>query len=102
MIYVKERPGAKNFIKKMSEFYELIIFTASKQEVKNLLPVIQEYYLFIDIYDKYANPVIDEIDPDHNIKKRLFRQNCTFNGFNYIKNLSLLERDLRNIIIIDV
>jgi TFIIF-interacting CTD phosphatase-like protein len=32
-IYVKVRPGAKEFLKEMAEVYELMIFTASISEV---------------------------------------------------------------------
>ncbi len=35
-IYVKVRPGAKQFLKEMSKYYELIIFTASISEVSFL------------------------------------------------------------------
>lgn len=32
-IYVKERPGLKNFLHTMNEHYEIMIFTASQKEV---------------------------------------------------------------------
>ncbi len=56
-IYVKIRPGAMEFIKEMSKYYELFLFTASVSD--------------------YANPVIDRIDPDHHIAVRLYRDNCS-------------------------
>jgi len=43
-VYVAIRQGVKEFLDKMSEIYELVVFTASLA--------------------KYANPVLDYIDPD--------------------------------------
>jgi RNA polymerase II subunit A small phosphatase-like protein len=42
-VYVLRRPGARDFLKRMSEFYEVVIYTAS--------------------LEKYANPLIDKLDP---------------------------------------
>ena len=44
------RPGTKEFIKKVSEFFEVIIFTAS--------------------ISKYALPLLDILDTDKKIKYR--------------------------------
>ncbi|EGR33138.1 NLI interacting factor-like phosphatase family protein, putative [Ichthyophthirius multifiliis] len=57
-VYVKKRPGCDFFIEVLSQYYEIIIFTASLQE--------------------YANPVIDYIDQNKRSSMRLFRENCTF------------------------
>ena len=37
IIYVKLRPGVKEFIKKMIKLYEIVIFTASTEEYANQL-----------------------------------------------------------------
>ena len=50
---------------------------------------------------KYANPLLDLLDPDHCIQHRLFRDNCKLTGEGFIKDLSQLGRDLKDIIIID-
>ena len=65
-VYVMKRPGAEEFIEKASRMYELIVFTAS-------MP-------------RYANPLIDRIDPRHLISYRLFREDCTFVGGTFIKD----------------
>jgi len=48
------RPGTEQFLKEMSKYYEIVIFTAATQD--------------------YADWVIDKIDPNHYISHRLYRQ----------------------------
>ena len=79
--YVKVRMGTENFIRKLSKFCEIAIFTASTQN--------------------YADIVIDGLDCKELIDYRLYRQHTTvINGIN-IKDLSKLGRDMSKIIIID-
>ena len=79
--YVKVRMGTENFIRKLSKFCEIAIFTASTQN--------------------YADIVIDGLDCKELIDYRLYRQHTTvINGIN-IKDLSKLGRDMNKIIIID-
>jgi len=80
-VYVTKRPGVDAFIKKVSESYELVVYTAS--------------------ISRYADPLLDRLDVHRVISKRLFRENCVFNEGHYVKDLSLLNRDLRNTIIVD-
>ena len=80
-IYILIRPGAENFIKRVSKYYEVITFTAS--------------------ISKYASPLLDILDKDKNIKYRLYREHCTFLNGLYIKELKRLNRDLKDIIIVD-
>ena len=80
-IYVCLRPWVSEFLKKVAEKYEVVIFTASVKE--------------------YADPVIDFIDNEKVVSSRLFRTECLYyNGF-YIKNLSYLGRDLKKVVIVD-
>jgi len=77
------RPYAIETLKELSEFYELVVFTAS--------------------HSNYADVVIDLLDPNRTIfAKRLFRENCihTDNGL-YIKDLRVLGCDLKSTIIVD-
>jgi RNA polymerase II subunit A small phosphatase-like protein len=78
---VLTRPGLKEFLKRTSELYELVIYTAS-------IP-------------SYANPILDKIDPDNVINHRLFREHCEITKGFFVKNLSKLGRSLKNVIIID-
>lgn len=45
-------------MRKLAEHYELIIYTAS--------------------LSKYADPLLDILDPEKLISKRLFRENCVY------------------------
>jgi RNA polymerase II subunit A small phosphatase-like protein len=75
------RPGAKTFVRELSNLYELVVFTASIQP--------------------YADQVCEFIDPDHLIKHKLYRDSCTEFGGNYVKDLGRLNRKLEKIIIVD-
>jgi Dullard-like phosphatase family protein len=79
--YVKVRMGTEDFIRELSKYCEIAIFTASTQN--------------------YADIVIDGLDCKALIDYRLYRQHTTLiNGVN-IKDLSKLGRDMNKIIIID-
>jgi Dullard-like phosphatase family protein len=80
-VYVLKRAGVDEFIRAMSQIYELVIFTASVQ--------------------CYGNPIINKLDPNRLIKHRVFRDNCTFLGNGFTKDLRKLGRDLKNTIILD-
>jgi CTD small phosphatase-like protein 2 len=76
------RPYALSFLKKMSKKWEIIIFTASHQD--------------------YANAILDEMDPDKLlIHHRLYRQHCSVVNDTYIKDLSLINRDLKDMVLVD-
>lgn len=81
-IYVLKRPGVDEFLRKCSELFEIIIFTAS-------LP-------------SYADPLLDSLDPNNLISFRLFRDSCTLVSGGFVKDLSRLGRDLNHVLIIDV
>lgn len=77
-----KRPGVDEFLKRMSKLYEIVIFTAS--------------------LSKYADPLMDILDKDRICDFRLFRDSCTMlNGF-YVKELKRLNRNMKNVILLDV
>lgn len=80
-VHVMVRPHVEEFLERMSKRYELVIFTAS--------------------ISKYANPLLNVIDKTGNIPFRLFREHCTLINTAFIKDLSLLGRKLKDIIILD-
>ena len=81
-VFVRKRPFVDEFLKEMSKYFELIIFTASEQS--------------------YADKVIDKLDPTKRlISHRLYRDSCIYKFGGYIKDLRVLNRDLNKTIIID-
>lgn len=65
----------------MAQHYEIVVYTAS--------------------LNKYADPLLDLLDPRKTIRTRLFRESCVYYEGNYVKDLSLLNRDLSQAIIVD-
>ncbi|XP_063780450.1 CTD small phosphatase-like protein isoform X2 [Pseudophryne corroboree] len=80
-VYVLKRPHVDEFLQKMGELFECVLFTASLA--------------------KYADPVADLLDRWGVFQTRLFRESCVFHRGNYVKDLSRLGRELSKIIIVD-
>jgi RNA polymerase II subunit A small phosphatase-like protein len=80
-VYVRKRPGVDEFMEKVAQWYEVVIYTASMA--------------------KYANPLVDKLDPENLVSSRLFREACTRQPKGYVKDLSRLGRNLQHVIIID-
>lgn len=76
------RPGAIQFIESMSQFYDIILWTASLSQ--------------------YANKVMDYVDPNNKAIRRMFREHCSNLNTGLTKNLASLDYNLKDIIIIDV
>ena len=45
--------------------------------------------------------MLDQLDPHETIRYRLFRESCTYYQGHYVKDLSRLNRDISDIIIVD-
>lgn len=82
-VYVKKRPFVDDFIRRAGGWFEPAIFTAS--------------------LSKYADPLMDRLDPGKRFlgDLRLFREHCSHTNGAYVKDLSLLGRPLHKICIID-
>ena len=88
-IYVAKRPGVDEFLARVSEKFEVVIFTASLAH--------------------YADPVIDFLTVGMNkhlgepreINLRLYRESCLFLRGLYVKDLSRLGRKLEHTVIVD-
>ena len=76
------RPFALKFIKDVSKYYELVIFTAGTKD--------------------YADPIIDDLDPDNLISHRLYRHHTYGEEEEeYIKDLEIIGRSLDSTLIVD-
>ncbi|OQS54628.1 PSR2 [Ecytonucleospora hepatopenaei] len=86
-MYFIKRPGLEEFLKNLSEHYELVLYTAGIMQ--------------------YALKVLKYIDPERRILYCLDRSYCSIlskNGISkdfYVKNLNILGRDLSKTIIVD-
>lgn len=75
------RPYALQFIKNVSKYFELIVFTAATK--------------------MYADKILDYIDPEKFITYRLYDEHLTYHKKKKVKNLELIGRDLSTVIIIE-
>jgi RNA polymerase II subunit A small phosphatase-like protein len=80
-INVIKRPGTEEFLAKMGEIYEVVIFTASLSE--------------------YAEPLVKLLDETGIVAHMLYREHCTSTNGIYVKDLSKLGRDLKHVILVD-
>ncbi|KAL1023257.1 hypothetical protein UPYG_G00038360 [Umbra pygmaea] len=81
-VYMILRPHVKEFLEAMSKHFEMFVYTSAKKE--------------------YAEKILDILDP----RRRLFRlclyqQDCTCLLGHYVKDLSVLERDLAKTVVLD-
>ncbi|KAK9276107.1 hypothetical protein L1049_005638 [Liquidambar formosana] len=81
-VYVRCRPYLKDFMERVASLFEIIIFTASQSI--------------------YAEQLLNVLDPKRKVfRHRVYRESCVFVEGNYLKDLSILGRDLARVIIID-
>ncbi|KAJ1936990.1 Nuclear envelope morphology protein 1 [Linderina macrospora] len=82
LYYVYKRPHVDYFLRKVSEWYKVVVFTASLAE--------------------YADPVIDLLDAQRKyISGRFFRESCIPHDTSYAKDLTAVDPDLSQIVLID-
>ena len=76
------RPYLRELLTQLSPYFEIIVFTAASKS--------------------YGDAVMNALDPEGNlIDYRLYRENCTKNNDVYVKDLRIINRDLKSTIIVD-
>lgn len=78
-----KRPGLDYFLGYLSQYYEVVIFSSNLQ--------------------MYSEKIVGKLDPLHAyVSYALFREGCRYKDGKLIKDLSLLNRDLNKVVMIDV
>ncbi|GAB7356386.1 hypothetical protein MBLNU459_g7166t1 [Dothideomycetes sp. NU459] len=76
-----KRPGIDYFLRYLSQYYELVLFTSAPMTM--------------------ADPIVKKLDPFRIIQWPLFREATKYEGGEYIKDLSYLNRPMDKIIMVD-
>ena len=79
--FVAVRPHTAMFLRAVSKWYEVVVFTASLQH--------------------YADPVIDLIDTDGCVSRRFFRSACKVQHGNFLKDITAVRADLSQVVLVD-
>ena len=80
-VFIAVRPGLQQFLEKISQIYEVFIYTNAEKE--------------------YADKVLNIIAPDIDEGHRLYRDQCKKFGGYSVKDLSTLHRPIHRILLVD-
>ncbi|GAU48447.1 hypothetical protein TSUD_383440 [Trifolium subterraneum] len=79
--YVVKRPGIDELLESLASRFEIVVFTAALKE--------------------YASLVLDRLDRNRFISHRLYRDSCRNIDGRLVKDLALVGRDLKSVVIVD-
>ena len=74
------RPGATEYLAKMNELFNVVVFTASVKQ--------------------YCDMVMEKLDPTGKIQK-FYRTDCTFTNGVYVKDMRRFSNHLKDVVMID-
>ena len=80
-VYVMKRPWLDVFLQQAARNFEVVVFTAS--------------------LGKYADAVLDHLDPLGTVSGRLYRESCVLHGGSYVKDLARIGRPLERTVLVD-
>ncbi|XP_017268793.1 CTD small phosphatase-like protein 3 [Kryptolebias marmoratus] len=81
-VYMILRPHVKEFLQAMAKTYELFVYTCAKKE--------------------YAEKILEILDPQRKLfRHRLYQDDCACVLGHYVKDLSVLGRDLAKTVVLD-
>ena len=75
------RPYTRHFLREVSQYFEIVIFTAATQD--------------------YTDYILQRVDIEQTISHKLYREHTTAGRLGIVKDISRLGRDLSKTIIID-
>eukprot|EP00884_Botryococcus_braunii_P006431 jgi/Botrbrau1/1578/Bobra.0185s0002.1 len=82
VVSVKQRPHLHTFLERVADLFEVVVFTASQKI--------------------YAEQLLNILDPERRlIRHRVFRDSCVLVDGNYLKDLTVLGRELAHTVIVD-
>ena len=81
LVYVQVRPGFSNFYLTMSQYYEVVLYTASLTDLSDI--------------------IMDAIDPTKLCSKRLYRRHCSRFNHLFFMDLARLGRQMEDVILIN-
>ena len=81
-VFVRYRPFVLEFLHKVNQLFEVVLFTAGLQE--------------------YADGLLRTLDPDRRLlRHRYYRDSCTEVNGVFVKDISALGRDMSRVVIVD-
>ncbi|XP_068175664.1 CTD small phosphatase-like protein 3 [Antennarius striatus] len=81
-VYMILRPHVKEFLQSMAKVFELFVYTCAKRE--------------------YAEKILNVLDPQRKLfRHRLYQDDCACVLGHYVKDLSILGRDLTKTVVLD-
>lgn len=104
-VYVIKRPHVDEFLHRVGQHFEVVVFTASLAKVRARCWCPKGYWARrrhgASPSRQYADPLLDLLDAHGVVKTRLFREHCTQHQGSFVKDLNRMGRVLEHTLIVD-